>query len=112
MKDNEVFFVSKQYADKIKAKDFYGDIATFDYLNVVKEIKFLEQDVCIVLSSFNYSLSRQYELSEIYINDSCFKFNETLKLDIKKYRRLEEKEQELVLYIEKEKFWKALNNEH
>ena len=112
MKDSEVFFVSKQYADKIKAKDFYNDITTLEYLNVVKEIKFLKKDVCIILSSFNYSLSRQYTLSEIYINDNCFKFNETLKFNIKKYRRLEEKEQELVLHIEKEKFWKALDHEH
>jgi hypothetical protein len=87
MKENEVFFVSK-------------------------EIKFLESEVYIILSNFNYSLSRQYTLSEIYINDNCFKFNETLQFNIKKYRRLKDHDQELILSIDQEKFWKALEDEY
>jgi hypothetical protein len=112
MKENEVFFVSKEYASKIKAKDFYDDTTPLEYLNVVKEIKFLESEVYIILSNFNYSLSRQYTLSEIYINDNCFKFNETLQFNIKKYRRLKDHDQELILSIDQEKFWKALEDEY
>jgi len=112
MKESEVFFVSKEYEKEIKAKDFYDPVVAYEHVDVVKSIEFLKSEVHITLSHFNYSLSRQYELSEIYINSNCFKFNKTLQFNIKKYNHLKDNDQELVLFLDLETFWKALEDEY
>ena len=112
MKESEVFFVSKEYEKQIKPKDFYDDVEACKKVDVVKEIRLLKNKVHLTLSHFNYSLSRQYELSEIYINNDCFKFNEKLKFNVEKYKRLSSGEQELILFLDAETFWKALKDEY
>ena len=112
MKESEVFFVSKEYEKEIKAKDFYNSATNYEHVDTIKLIEFSKSEVTVTLSHFNYRLSRQYELSEIYINGSCFKFNKALQFNIRKYNRLKDDEQELVLFLDLEKFWKALEDEY
>lgn len=112
MKDKEVFFVSKEYEQSIKAHDFYDEPVTDIKKNIVKEIEFINNILFLKLSHFNYSLKRQYYIKEIYINNDFFEFDEPLTFDIKSYKCLDDNSFELIVYIDQEIFWEALKNEH
>jgi hypothetical protein len=109
MKENEVFLVSEQYEDQISAKDFYDSFKPDLQFNVVEELEIENGLLYLIITDFSYALSRHYPVSEIYINNNCVKLKHSLNFNVKRYVKIENKKPELIIYVEQEKFWEAVN---